>query len=180
MDKHVILLYDSEENARRIQFEFLSMPLSLNKNAIYLTENESNIMIEKMNDFGIDTDYYISKDLLHVIQIPDLLENPEGAKIANEKFMSGLLTSLKPPYYVVGRSFPDLTKDGALSAEIEAEVMFHSNFSRFNGACLCSYKKDLLAQLPDDAKQQILHNHHTMIDISEQGTVVIEDSDMIK
>lgn len=94
--------------------------------------------------------------------------------------MSELLTSLKPPYYVVGRSFPDLTKDGAISAEIEAEVMFHSNFARFNGACLCSYKKDLLEQLPDDAKQQILHNHHMIIDTSEHGDTVIEDSDIIK
>ncbi len=109
MDRHVILLYDNEESAHRIQFEFLSMPLSLNKNVIYLTDSEPGTVIEKMNDFGIDTDYYLSRNLLHVIQIPDLLQGPEGARTTNEKFMSGLLTSIKPPYYVVGRSFPDLT-----------------------------------------------------------------------
>lgn len=180
MDRHIVLLYDSEENAHRIQFEFLSMPLSLNKNAIYLTENEPDIIIEKMRDFGINTDYYISKNLLHVLQLPDFLENPEGPTITNEKFMSKLFSSLKPPYYVVGRSFPDLTKDGAISAELETEVMFHSNFARFNGACLCSYRKDLLEQIPDYARHQILHNHHMIINASEHGDTILEDFDIMK
>ena len=180
MDKHVVILYEDEENAQRIQFDFLSMPLSLNRNAIYLTENEPSIIIEKMCNFGIDTDYYLSKNLLHVIQIPDFLESPEGTRTTNEKFMSELLTSIKPPYYVVGRSFPDLTRDGAVDAEIEAEVLFHSNFARFNGACLCSYKKDKLTDLPDGAKQQILHNHHMIVDASGSGDMIIEDSDVIR
>ncbi len=178
--KHSVLIYEDEKEGTKIQFQLIKEGLSKNENSIYLTQHEPDTIKKQMKNFGIDLNYYFSKNLLHIIQIPNFLKDPKGPKKSIEKIMDQILIKLKPPFHIVGRFFPDLTTQDALNAQVDAEQSCQSNFANFNGSFLCFYQLDKLKKIPREEKQKILQNHHKIIYSSKSGNAISFDSHIIR
>ena len=178
--KHSVLIYEDEKEGTKIQFQLIKVALSKNENSIYLTHHKPNTIKKQMKNFGIDLNYYFSKNLLHIIQIPDFMKDSEGPKKSIKKIMDKVLTNLKPPFHIVGRFFPDLTTQDVLNAQVDAEQTCQSNFANFNGSFLCFYQLDKFKKIPREEKQKILQNHHKIIYSSESGNAISFDSHLIR
>ncbi|MGI0040539.1 MAG: hypothetical protein ACRD94_01075 [Nitrosopumilaceae archaeon] len=75
--KHSVLIYEDEKEGTKIQFQLIKVALSKNENSIYLTHHKPNTIKKQMKNFGIDLNYYFSKNLLHIVQIPDFMKDSE-------------------------------------------------------------------------------------------------------
>ena len=179
LDKHSVLIYDNEETKMKLQSQFIKTVLSKNEIIIYCTHDKPSIIEKQLNDLGIDSNYYISKNLLHIVQIPDFLKESGGPKKSIEETMSPILSKLKPPYHIIGRFFPDLTTKDALNAQVDSEQTSQSNFVNFNGSFLCSYQLDKLSKVSQEGKKEILSNHHNIIFGEKLTDAVCVDSDLI-
>lgn len=178
LDTHSVLIYDNEETKMKLQSQFIKTVLAKNETVIYYTHGKPNIIEKQLNDLGIDSNYYISKDLLHIIKIPDFLKEPEGPKNSIDETMSQIL-KLKPPYHIIGRFFPDLTIKDSLNAEVSAEQMLQTNSANFDGSFLCSYSLDELSKISQEGKKEILSNHHNIIFGEKLTDAICVDSDLI-
>ena len=120
--KHLVLLYDDEEYAQRIEFEFLKKGLMTGDSCIYATEMDPGLVILKMINSGIPVRYFLKKNL-QVYQIPRLIDETEIMIKYARKLFKKILESASPPYRIVARIVADIGTPEGILAEMKLEGM---------------------------------------------------------
>jgi MEDS: MEthanogen/methylotroph, DcmR Sensory domain len=171
--RHAVLLYEDAEFARLIQFRFINNGLLKGEHCIFTThEQEDNIQfIENQMEYnGIDVEGFKRKNLLHIYQIPDPMNHPEGELKGNEDIMNIILADSKQPFRIVARSIPEIKTEGQRVSSISIEYSAHSNFHSFPGSILCHYPVDKIEpRIHGQWLVDILQNHHAAIFAPKSG-----------
>lgn len=172
--RHIVLYYENINHGQKIQFKFIKNGLLKGENCIYFTHDDDVELIEnEMIAHDIEVETYYRKGLLHIYKIPNLLNHPKGVMTGTDEFMSKILSGLKPPFRLVGRSIDEIDTKEQIEANLAIERNLHSTFDQFNGLVLCTYD---VRKIPGNTKgrwvEEILNNHHSAIfitDAAEQG-----------
>jgi len=161
--KHLVLLYDDEEYAQRIEFEFLKKGLMTGDSCIYATEMDPGLVILKMINSGIPVRHFLKKNL-QVYQIPRLIDETEIMIKYARKLFKKILESASPPYRIVARIVADIGTPEGILAEMKLEREFHSNFSTFDGYIVCPYDiSKLRVHRENKWIQYLFETHHATI-----------------
>ncbi len=161
--KHLVLLYDDEDYAHQIEFEFLKKGLMTGDSCIYATEMDPGLVMLKMINRGIPVRQFLKKNL-HVYQIPRLTDETETMIKYARKLLKKILSSASPPYRIVARIIADIGTPEGILAEMKIEREFHSDFSTFDGCVVCPYDISKL-QLHRESKwiKYLFETHHATI-----------------
>ena len=177
--KHIVLLYEEPEFARLIQFRFINNGLLKGEHCIFTThEQEDNIeFIEKqMTDSDIDVEGFKKKNIIHIYQIPNAADHPEGELKGLKDIMNRILTDPKLPVRIVATANPEISTKEQIAANVNVEHTFHSNFDKFPGSVLCPYLVEKIEpRLHGQWLVDILQNHHAAIFAPKLGEGIAFD-----
>ncbi len=166
--KHILLLYDDQDYAKQIEFEFLKKGLEKEQHCIYATEEDPGYIMLKMINYGIPIDYFKRKNLIRVFQMPSPFGGDCGGLEGCKNNIATILAESKPPFRIVARAVPDVSTHEGMSTELELEQDFHSTFDDFGGSIICPY--DITKIEPSSRKKWIaglLRNHHNLLYVSK-------------
>lgn len=158
--KHIALLYDDEEHAQRIEFEFLKNGLMMGDSCIFATDMDPGLVILKMINSGIPVMQFLKKNL-HIYQIPRMTDKTEVLIKCARKLFERILGYSRPPYRIVARIVSDISTPEGILAEMMLEREFHSKFSTFDGCVICPYDiSKLRANQGNKWIRHLFETHH--------------------
>lgn len=137
--KHIMLVSDDKKASREIEFRFIKNGLENKEYCIYLTHGEPKNIEFDMIQYGIDVKDYEKKNLLHVRQIPNPIEDSESIIDGVNRILQQVLANQSIPFRIVGRLVPDVGMEEAISIQLYLEKIFHGIFETFNGSVMCTY-----------------------------------------
>lgn len=174
--KHVVLFYEKLEYAFMIQFRFINRGLLRGEHCIYAMHGDTKFIEDQMAYSGINVEEFKRKNLLHVYQIRNAMEDPEGALKGSEKIMSRIFADSKPPFRVVSVFVPEIDSEARMAAGLDIEYNFHSSFSNHQCSWLCPYD---IGNIEDSMKDlfmgRVMRNHHAVIVTSKLGLGIAFD-----
>ena len=173
-NKHILLLYNDPDYAKRIEFQFIGNGLAKGEHCVYATEEDPAFIKTKMKEHGIEVRDFLGKGLLHIYQTSDPFGHPEGALAGTKSNLEMILKDSKPPYRMVTMLIPDTGTTEAMDVHIKIEKEFHYNFANFNGSMMCPYDiKKLEQNKSHDWMRELLDSHHSAIyaTSSEDGVI---------
>ena len=163
-NKHILLLYNDPEYAKRIEFQFIGNGLAKGEHCVYATEEDPAFIKEKMEEHGIKVRSFLDKGLLHIYQPLDPFSHKEGALAGTKSNLEMILKDSEPPYRMVTMLIPDTGTTEAMYVHIKIEKEFHDNFANFNGSMMCPYNIKKLEQNKNhDWIRELLNSHHSAI-----------------
>lgn len=163
-NKHVLLLHNNLEQAKTVEFQFIRNGLERNENCIYATQEDPNLIKEKMEEYGIDVKTFLNKGLLHFFKPSNPFSHPEGVLAGVKSTLEYILKGLEPPYRMVAMLIPDTEVTEVIDVHIKIEKEFHANFENFNGSVMCTYDIKNLKQNNDlDRIRELTNSHHSVI-----------------
>lgn len=170
-----MLLYEQENVGLAVQFRYLHNGMKKNHHAVCVTHEDPSIIENKMYNFGIDVDKY-KGSLLEVVQVPDIMKNPEPILIQYENLMKKILEG-KKLCRITGRIIKNInTMEGKL-AELSIEKKLHSDIDGLNTSFLCTYLINKTKGQQEIAwTLQTIQNHHNVIYVPQQGNCTCFDS----
>jgi hypothetical protein len=161
--KHLVLLYDDPEYARKIEFQFIKKGLENEEHCIYATEEDPGFIMLAMINNGIAVSDYIQNNLLHIYQISDPIESSDLLHNAR-KNLERILADSKPPFKIVSRIVSDVSTVEGMSAELKLEHDFHKSFDGFDGTVICPYDITKIENNKIDKPiPRLFKNHHAAI-----------------
>ncbi len=174
--KHVVFFYEKLEYALMIQFQFIKNGLLRGQHCVYAMQGDTKSIEDQMAYSGIHVEEFKRKDLLHFYQIPNAMDDPEGALKGAEKIMNKIFADSKPPFRVVSVFIPEINSDEQMAAALDIERNFHSSFSNLQCSWLCPYN---LENIEDSRKEEFMdsvtQNHHAVITASKHGLGIAFD-----
>lgn len=166
--KHIALLYDNQEDALDLEFQFIRNGLKKNENCIYATEEDPGFIILKMINYGIPYEYL--KKLFHVYRMPHPFNDPSGPLAGCENIKKMLFTDLKSPFRIVARLVSNIADMDGIKLEMMKEHETHEKFAEFDGTLMCSYDISKIEQSKrKEWLSQIHENHHAVIYLPKTG-----------
>jgi len=163
-NKHILLLYNDPEYAKRIEFQFIGNGLAKGEHCVYATEEDPALIKKKMKEHGIKVKNFLDRKLLHICQTSDPFGHPEGALAGTKSNLEMILKDSKPPYRMVAMLIPDTGTTEAMDVHIKIEKEFHNNFASFNGSVMYPYDINKLEQNKShDWIRELLQSHHSAI-----------------
>jgi len=163
-NKHILLLYNDPQYAKRIEFQFIGNGLAKGEHCVYATEEDPALIKKKMKEHGIKVKNFLDRKLLHIYQTSDPFGHPEGALPGTKSNLEMILKDSKPPYRMVAMLIPDTGTTEAMDVHIKIEKEFHYNFASFNGSVMCPYDINKLEQNKShDWIRELLQSHHSAI-----------------
>jgi len=177
---HSMLLYENPQYAQIVKSRFVENGLKKGEHSICITHDDVDKTVDELASSGIDVDYFKRKNLLHIYQIENIMERPEGIMAGYNDLLKKLTADSKPPYRFVGRTIPNVCTTEGIKAEIEIEKLFHSNFEKYDCSFLCPYNvQDIEENQRSVWLGQLCENHHNLIYAVEPESAVAFDSDLI-
>jgi hypothetical protein len=168
-NRHIMLLYDEPEYARKVEFEFIKNGLDKDEHCIYATEEDPGLIILKMINQGIPVVGSIKKNL-HVYQTTDPFDDASGPTQGCRNSLKRILADAKPPFRIVGRIVPDVGYVDGISLELELEKDTHANFDKFGGSVMCTYN---ISEIEKSRRKEwvrtLAESHHNLIYATKQG-----------
>lgn len=162
--KHIVLFYEDPEYGKRVQFRFINNGLLKRERGIITTvQNDSHLIENAMIDNGIEVEGFKKKGLLHIYQISNPIDHPQGLEKGLEDIKDQILADSKPPYRIVGRC-SELNTRKQIESDTDIQRTVHSTFRGFPGSVMCSYPVDKIR--PEKHGQwliDMLHCHHAAI-----------------
>lgn len=140
------------------------------QHSIFLTHGRPEIIEHEMEEFGINTDKFLRKNLLHIYQIPNMLENPGGLLAGYENALKTIFVDSKPPYRIVGRAIQDISTKAGMMAQLQLEHLFHNSIYSRNCTVLCHYpynqieptlREKWVSNILDEHNATVFMPHHT-------------------
>ena len=168
--KHMVLFYDEPEDAQKIEFRFIKNGLSKGEHCVYATDEDPKLVIDKMTNYGIAVDDFKKKNLLHVYQLNNPFDHPDGPKKGGEENLKMILADSKPPFRIVSGLIPNRTTTEGVRAQMELEQDFHSSFDKYDCSVICPYNIEKME--PSKRKDwfdMLFSNHHTAIFVPKYG-----------
>jgi hypothetical protein len=171
--KHVVLFYEWFEYGLMLQFQFIKNGLLKGEHCIYATHGDPKYIEDQMGYSGINVEEFRRKNLLHVYQIPNPMDDPEGPLKGAEKITNKILTDAKPPFRVVSILIPEINTDAQMQTQLDVEQNRHALFGNLQCSWLCPYD---LAKIEDSIKEKfmdaLLRSHHAVISAERSGNGV--------
>ncbi|MGN6347496.1 MAG: MEDS domain-containing protein [Candidatus Nitrosocosmicus sp.] len=170
--KHIVLYYDNVKFGKKIQYEFIKKGLLNKENCIYsiVDKEDTNIIENEMDDYGIDSKYYIKNGLLTIFKVPDLLRHPKGAIAASKEILNKMFSNINPnrPFRLVARFIDKLHTSEQVESNIILEKYHHNKFYNYNGSVMCHYDVSKYPVIDNCGwLKSILENHHSAIFITD-------------
>jgi hypothetical protein len=137
-NRHILLLYDEPDYARKVEFEFIKKGLDKGEHCVYATEEDPGMVILKMINHGMPVVDSIKKNL-HVYQMHDQFDDANGPVEGYRNNLKRILADSKSPFRIVGRIVPDVSNMDGISLQLELEKDTHANFDKFGGSIMCIY-----------------------------------------
>lgn len=163
-NKHILLLYNDPQYAKRIEFQFIRNGLAKGEHCIYATQEDPAFIKDKMEAHGINVKNFLKKRLLHICQPSDPFSHPEGVLAGAKSSLELMLKDSKPPYRIVAMLIPDTEITEVIDVHIKIEKEFHANFENFDGSMICPYNVKNLGQNNSlDRIQELVNSHHSVI-----------------
>ena len=163
-NKHILLLYDDPEEAKKIEFQFIDNGLEKGEHCIYATEEDPEFIQEKMEEHGIDVNFFLEKGLLHISQPDDPNNHPEGILAGAKNSLERILKNSTPPYRIVASLIPDTEIPEIIDVHLKIEKEFHANFENFDGSIICPYNIKNLEQNNDSYRiRKLFDSHHSVL-----------------
>ena len=177
---HLISLYHNSDYGKMIQHHFIKKGLQKEEHCILFTHDNIELIEKEMTDDGINVDYFKQKNLLHIYQIKDVMNHPNGIFKGFDEILKKIISDSKPPYWIAGRVIPNVSTTNGIKAELELERVVHRNFDDLNCSFLCSYNLDKLEEKKRTVwLEHLLKNHHCVIYAVEPKNAVALDSDLL-
>ena len=173
---HSMLLYEKTEFALIVKSKYIKSSLKKQEHTICITHENPKYLEQELFSTGLDVDYFKQKKLLHIYQIDNIMKHKDGLRKGFQELLKMITAESKPPYNFMGRMISDLSTKEGISAELELEHLFHSNFERYSSSFLCTYNIEDIAQ---DQRQTILENllanhHHVIYAVEPEKAVAFE------
>ena len=154
--------------------------LQKEEHCIFVTHDSIKLIEKEMVDSGIDVDYFKQKNLLHVYNIENIMNHPEGISQGFDSVINKITSNSKPPYWIVGRIIPNVSTVDGIKAELEVERLLHRHFDNYLCSFLCPYNfKELEEEKCTVWLEHLLKNHHSVIYAVEPKNAVAFDSDLV-
>ena len=168
--KHIVLFYEESVYAHMIAFRFIMNGLSRGEHGIYATEEDTEFIENEMANSGIDVKGFLRKKLLHIYQVPNPIDDPEGVLNGARKIKDRILADAKPPFRIVSRMVPESNTEEQIAAIIEIEHNDHITFNKLQGSLLCPHPvKRIETGKHGEWLVSLLQNHHTAIFAPRSG-----------
>jgi hypothetical protein len=168
--KHVVLFYETFEYGLMLQLQYIRNGLLKGEHCIYGTHGDPMYIENQMAYSGINVEEFRRKKLLHIYNIPDLMDDPDGPVKGAEKIEKKILAESKPPFRVVSVFVPEINTEVQMRAQLDIERNLHASFSNRQCLWLCPYD---LAKIEDSMKEKfmdgVLQNHHAVVSVSASG-----------
>lgn len=172
----MVLFYEKLEYGLMIQFRFIKNGLLKGEHCIYGTHGDTQYIENQMAYSGINVEDFKRKNLLHIYQIPNAMDDPEGPLKGAEKIMNKILADSKPPFRVVSVLVPEINTDAQMAAELDIERNRHASFGNLQCSWLCPYDlENIEASILEEFMDGILRNHHAAISTSKFGLGIAFD-----
>jgi hypothetical protein len=137
--KHVVLFYEDPGYGKRVQFRFINNGLLKGEHGIITTvQNDIQLIENEMLDTGIDVEGFKKKGLLHIYQISNPINHPQGLEKGLEVIEDQILADSKPPFRIIAKCSELDTKE-KIESDIVIQRTVHSTFHDFPGSVMCSY-----------------------------------------
>lgn len=167
MPVHIVLFYEDEEYARKIEYSFMRNGLARSQHCIYTTHEEDGIegIRTEMMEHGIDVNKFEASGLLHILTIKDPCNDPAGLEKGIEKLTNRILEGKKPPIRLVSRYIKEVEAEEDARANMLVESLTHSCFHDFKGLMLmCPYPVDRVAyQVSVEWFLNHMQHHHVAV-----------------
>lgn len=175
---HLALFWEEADAARLVEFWYILHGLVREEHCIYTTHGDTTEVRAAMQRRGLDVEYYEdTKGLLHIVQIEDPMNDPEGLTNGVSKVVQKIFANTKPPYRIVSRWIRAVDTEEGKRANMEVEVMCHmgylgklprtnpySMFRKFQGSMICHYPINTLsAKTHNEWVRNHLSAHHVAI-----------------
>ncbi len=168
--KHIVLFYEEPEYGRAISFRFVNNGLLKEEHSIYATEEDTKFVENEMIDYGIDVEGFKRKSLLHLYQVSNPMDDPEGLSNGVQKIRNRIFADSKPPYRVVSRMIPSVNTKEQMTAIVDLERTDQSNFDKFQGSLLCPFYIGEIEHHKHARRMvDVLQNHHAAIFAPQLG-----------
>jgi hypothetical protein len=167
--KHVALLYEDSEYARLIEFRFLKNGLDRGQQCLYVTSEDSGIILLKLLTYGIPLEHFKS-GRMRVLQLHYFQGDYVAMMSHYKKEMLKVSGYLHGPFWIVGRIVPEIGTISGMSIELEFEREIHKVLEDLDGSIMCTYD---IRKLEQTMKRKwllgIFSTHHDIIYAPEFG-----------
>ena len=171
--KHVVLFYETFEYGLMLQFQFMKNGLLKGEQCIYGTHGDPKYIENQMAYSGINVEEFGRKDLLHVYNIPNPMNDPEGPLKGAEKIAKQLLVESKPPFRIISTFIPEINTEAQMIAELDIERNRHASFGNLQCSWLCPYDLDNIEEgIKEKFMDGLMRNHHAVVSASRSGAGV--------
>jgi hypothetical protein len=165
-----VFFYEKFEYGLMVEFRFMRNGLLKGEHCIYTTHADTRYIENELAYSGINVEEFKRKNLLHIYQIPNAMDDPAGPLKGAEKIASKILADSKPPFRVVSIFVPEIDTVERMNAEVDIEHNRHISFGNLQCSWLCPYFLDKIeANIREEFMDRILRNHHAVISASRTG-----------
>ena len=181
VNKHTILLYDSQKYADVIIARYLLNGLTKGESCVFFTADDPGEIEKRLASQGIDVDSYKRKKTLRIYQTDKSdsgkLDALETLKLIRDESTMGM----DPPFRFVGRTINDTATIEGMSLGLVVERTGHENFEQFDCSQLCYYDISGIEQSrKGDWIKDLLKYHHHVIYATEPGKAVAFETALLE
>lgn len=153
--KHIVLFYEELEYAKIISFQFIKSGLVHKEDCSYLSEEEVEAVKREMSDSGIDVNAYVDNNLLHIYQVPSLVDYEKGTNIKKEQdFAQAILknpSKIKQTGRIVLRCVYKINNEEQIKSNLKWEYDYRfKNLKGSGTTVVCTYPiNDIIPTISD-------------------------------
>lgn len=165
-----MLFYEKLEYGLMVEFRFIKNGLLKGEHCIYGTRGDAKFIEDQMAYSGINVELFKQRNLLHVYQIPNAMDYPEGTLKGAEMITNKLLADSKPPFRIVSTFIPEIKTAEGMAAEVDIEHNRHTSVGKLQCSWLCPYYlENIEASILEEFMDRMMRNHHAVISASRTG-----------
>ena len=151
---HLVLFHEEDRVEEALEFWYLLHGLVRGEGGVYLTLEDPQSIRDRMEERGIDVEYYErERGLLHITRLKDPTKHPYGFDEGMMEMYHDAFNGVRWPCRVVGTSVPEIETEEQirLNLEVESGAMegfqgkagtssMYRVFNNFHGSVLCHYR----------------------------------------
>lgn len=181
VNKHTVLLYDSQEYADMIIARYLLNGLAKGESCIFFTPDDSSEVEKRLAAHGIDVDSYKQKKSLRIFHTERSDSSKTDALETLKRIRDESTKGMEPPYRFVGRTITDTATIEGMNLGLVVERTGHENFEQFDCSQLCYYDISGIEQSRrGEWIKGLLKNHHHVIYASEPDKAVAFETTLLE
>jgi hypothetical protein len=181
VNKHTVLLYDSQEYADIIIARYLLNGLAKGESCIFFTPDVSSEVEKRLAAHGIEVDSYKQKKSLRIFHTERSDSSKTDALETLKRIRDESTKGMEPPYRFVGRTITDTATVEGMNLGLVVERTGHENFEQFDCSQLCYYDISGIEQSRrGEWIKGLLKNHHHVIYASEPDKAVAFETTLLE